>query len=272
MNERLYDRGKELELALIKSDRSSWPLVEVVDKAGNKRKVRVNPEKESKLKQAQARKLIQATSAKTQAISDNELASRAAVGDPKAQAELYSKYKSDAKKIINTFVRDNDIADDLVADTFVKVFDKIDSYTAIAKDVPFKTWFTRVASNTARDYLRSAQSAFTKNALSEEQKKTRFRSIADSKTPQQALEAKQMADILKDAIESLPKEYSSTIKDFYFGGLSIKEIAEKDKVSESGVKQRLARAKDALRVKVSPDLYKAITLQFMAIEAIEPLD
>lgn len=273
MQDTLYQRGKDLELSLIKSERGSWPLVEITDKKGNRRKVRVNPDK---LKQAEAnkvRKLVSSSeSGKTKAATDKELVERISQGDERAQAELYSKYRGDAKKIINTFVRDSDIADDLTSDTFIKVFKNIDSYKALSDTFPFKSWFTRVASNTARDYLRSAANAFKQNAISEEAKKVNFHSMADSSTPQQELESKQLASTIKSAIDTLPKEYASTIESFYFKGLSIKEIAKEEGVSESGIKQRLARAKEQLKTKLSPDLYKAVNLQFTAIEMIEPID
>ena len=59
---------------------------------------------------------------------------------------------------------------------------------------------------------------------------------------------------------------------FYFEGLSVKEIAKKEGISTSGVTQRLARGKQALKGLLSQDLYKAVEPHFTLRENEEQID
>ena len=193
-------------------------------------------------------------------------------GSEAAKATVYSKYKSEMEKIISTFVKDKEIAKDLTADTFVKAFNSIESYSSIVDKVPFKHWLVRLSSNTARDYLRSSQAAFRKKAISEEEKKVSFNSMASSSTPDKDAEAAEIAERVNAAIQKIPQEYQSAIKAFYFEGLSVKEIAKRDNISTSGVSARLKRGKEALKNFLSSDLFKAISPYLTQIEVENNID
>jgi RNA polymerase sigma-70 factor (ECF subfamily) len=248
---------------LIKSSRASWPVVEVKDKNGKTRKVRVNPNKlkEKPETERQAKQRAKST-------SDADIIANVVAGSRAAQSDLYAKYNQDVFKVIHTFVQDIEIAKDLTSDTFVKVFTKMDHYLKHSATLPFKNWLVRIASNTARDYLRSAHAAIQRNAISEETKQAHFNSASHAATPEQEMEATEIAEQVHAALKTLPKEYASAIADFYFNGLSVKEIAKKYNISESGVSQRLARGKQALKRVLSPSLYKALEPEFEVLESI----
>lgn len=251
---------------LLKSERSSWPIMEVVDKKGNRRKVRINPEK---LKEATHFLSDRQKKRETKSLEDADLIEKVVAGDERAKVDLYVKYKDDAFKIIDSFVKDKEISEDLTSDTFVKVFTKIDSYNQLKDSLPFKSWFIRIASNTARDYLRSSAHAFSQKAASDEEMRVNLNSKADSESPDSTMEKKEMLTVLEQAISKLPEEYASTIRAFYFEGKSIQEIAEESNISKSGVNLRLLRAKSILKNLLSPDLYKAAELQFRTLMVLE---
>jgi len=273
MDKQEYFTGNFVKLGeeLLKSQRDSWQIREVIDKNGKTRKVRVNPAK-SKHPEESIRKKLK----RTKSLEDSDIVSRALSTNErmadKAMSELYLKYKEDAFKIINTFVQDKETAQDLVADSFVKVQKNLQEYNKHAETLPFKHWFTRLCSNTARDYLRSAANAFSQNAASEEEKQVNFNSASDSLTPEQQAINADMAKNIASALNKLPEEYSSAIKEYYFNGKTIKEIAKEYNVSVSGVQARLTRGKAILKSIISPELYKAVSVQFIAIEAIDNIE
>jgi RNA polymerase sigma-70 factor (ECF subfamily) len=67
---------------------------------------------------------------------------------------LYNKYCGSLYSIIIKLVKRTDIADDLLQDTFVKIWKHIDSYDS-SKGTLY-TWMLNIARNQAIDYLRSS--------------------------------------------------------------------------------------------------------------------
>jgi RNA polymerase sigma-70 factor (ECF subfamily) len=74
---------------------------------------------------------------------------------PKAYNELYDRYADALFGIIQRMVNHQDIAQDLLQETFIKVWTNVHRYDP-AKGRLF-TWLAQVARNTALDYLRSPQ-------------------------------------------------------------------------------------------------------------------
>lgn len=68
--------------------------------------------------------------------------------------EVYDDYFKLLKHIIYKMVRNHDIANDLVQETFMKMYERIHTYTV---DTNFKFWLIQIAKNTTLDYLRKEQ-------------------------------------------------------------------------------------------------------------------
>jgi RNA polymerase sigma-70 factor, ECF subfamily len=67
---------------------------------------------------------------------------------------LYNKYCGALYGVIIKLVKRTDVADDLLQDTFVKIWKHIDSFDS-SKGTLY-TWMVNIARNQAVDYLRSA--------------------------------------------------------------------------------------------------------------------
>src|SRR6202163_4688397 len=85
---------------------------------------------------------------------DSELAARLKKRDPKAMAELYDRYGRLAYTLILRIVRDTGIAEDLVQETFLRVWNRVQGFDAEKGSIG--PWLLAVARNRAIDYLRSA--------------------------------------------------------------------------------------------------------------------
>src|SRR5258708_33239460 len=88
------------------------------------------------------------------ADSDAELVSRLQRRDPQALAELYDRYGRIAFSLVLRAVRDAGIAEDLVQETFLRVWNRVQGFDPQKGSIG--PWLLAVARNRAIDYLRSA--------------------------------------------------------------------------------------------------------------------
>lgn len=68
-----------------------------------------------------------------------------------AQKALYNRYAPLAYAIIRRYTQHTEIADEILNDSFFKIFTKIDSYSAKGS---FEGWMKRVIANTITDHMR----------------------------------------------------------------------------------------------------------------------
>jgi RNA polymerase sigma-70 factor (ECF subfamily) len=151
---------------------------------------------------------------------DVELVVRLQKRDPHALAELYDRYGRLAYSLILRVVRDGAIAEDLVQETFLRVWNRVQGFDAERGSIG--PWLLAVARNRAIDYLRSAGGR-ERNALEFEE------------TDHPALYTDMEHDLLvsdgarrvKAAMERLPSNHRQVIELAYFEGLSQTEMAER---------------------------------------------
>src|SRR5262249_7819060 len=84
---------------------------------------------------------------------DAELITRLQRRDPQALAELYDRYGRLAYSLILRVVRDVGVAEDLVQETFLRIWNRVQGFDAEKGSVG--PWLMAVARNRAIDYLRS---------------------------------------------------------------------------------------------------------------------
>jgi RNA polymerase sigma-70 factor (ECF subfamily) len=151
---------------------------------------------------------------------DADLVDRLRRRDPQALAELYDRYGRLAYSLILRVVRDTGAAEDLVQETFLRVWNRVQAFDA-GKGA-LGPWLLAVARNRAIDYLRSAAGR-ERNALEFEE------------TDHPALYTDMERDILisdktrrvKIAMEKLSANQRQVIELAYFEGLSQTEMAER---------------------------------------------
>src|ERR1700723_108510 len=84
---------------------------------------------------------------------DRALIERLKRRDPQALAELYDRYGRVAYSLVLRVVRDQAIAEDLVQETFLRVWNRVHSIDSERGAIG--PWLLAVARNRAIDYLRS---------------------------------------------------------------------------------------------------------------------
>lgn len=161
--------------------------------------------------------------------SDSRLLNDYLAGDRKAISILIDRHSKRVLDYIRMMVRDNEIADDIFQETFIKVVRFIDD-GRYADNGKFLSWVLRIAHNQVIDHFRQAKQA---NNLSESDAGydiLNSRQFADA-TVEDRLVGEQIEKDLLRLVGNLPEEQKEVVELRYFGGLSFKEIAEQTNVS-----------------------------------------
>ncbi|NQV49630.1 MAG: sigma-70 family RNA polymerase sigma factor, partial [Candidatus Marinimicrobia bacterium] len=99
--------------------------------------------------------------------TDEELIAEFQAGDDRGFVELVDRYKDRLVNFVYRFLHDMTDAEDLVQETFLKVYKNKQAYREIAK---FSTWIYTIAGNLARSELRKRKrrKTYTMSELSYE--------------------------------------------------------------------------------------------------------
>jgi RNA polymerase sigma-70 factor (ECF subfamily) len=173
------------------------------------------------------------------AEADADLVVRLQHREPQALAELYDRYGRAAYALILRVVRDTGIAEDLVQETFLRIWNRIQTFDAQRGAVG--PWLLAVARNRAIDYLRSAGGR-ERNVEFEE---TDHPALYTDMEP--GILASDKARAVKAAVEKLALHQRQVIELAYFEGLSQSEMAQRMGQPLGTVKTWVRAALKALR-------------------------
>lgn len=163
------------------------------------------------------------------ALSDQQLLSTYLSGDQSAISTLIERHSKRVLDYIRMMVKNNEIADDIYQETFIKVVRFIDDgrYSDNGK---FLSWVLRIAHNQVIDYFRQAKQ---QNNISESD--AGYDIINTKRFSEGPVEDKmvteQIENDLRKLVDKLPEEQKEVVMMRYFGDLSFKEIAEQTNVS-----------------------------------------
>jgi RNA polymerase sigma-70 factor, ECF subfamily len=173
--------------------------------------------------------------------ADADLARRLKARDPHAVGELYDRYGRLTYSLIFRIVRNGPIAEDLVQETFLRVWNRAQSFDA--EKGALGPWVLTVARNRAIDYLRSIDGRMAQNVLEIDRLEN---PILFSEFEDTAL-ALDRAKRLKGAFEKLPPNQKLVIELAYYEGLSQTEMAERMKQPLGTIKTWVRTALKTLR-------------------------
>jgi RNA polymerase sigma-70 factor, ECF subfamily len=149
-----------------------------------------------------------------------ELVLRLQRRDPQALGELYDRYGRIVFSVILRVVRDGAIAEDLVQETFLRVWNRVQGFDA--EKGAIAPWLLAVARNRAIDYLRSVAGR-ERNALEFEETDHPALFV----DMEQEILTSDKARVIKGALEKLNANQRQVIELAYFEGLSQTEMAER---------------------------------------------
>jgi RNA polymerase sigma-70 factor, ECF subfamily len=180
--------------------------------------------------------------------ADVELMLRLRAGDDTALNGLMSRWKNPLAAFICRYVGNEHEALDIAQETFVRVFENRHRYQVQSK---FSTWLFTIAVNLCRNYARWRRN-HPAVSLEDAQEGPDFEIAADKEiSPEIALANRELADAVRQAIQSLPHDLRTAILLFEYEDLSYREIATVLRCSEKVVEMRLYRARKLLREKLA---------------------
>lgn len=182
--------------------------------------------------------------AKPGTLADGELVSTAVAGREASFEELVRRYQRPIASYVYRMVGDYDAALDLTQEVFIKVYNSLDRYRSEFK---FSTWIYKIAHNAAIDHLR--RYSVRGQILSAESDGTRPEIAIQSRrlSPEQESEREERRTEIESVVQTLPAAYRELIVLRHSHDLSYDEIAEVTGLPLGTVKNRLFRAREAMR-------------------------
>ncbi|MGB8510895.1 MAG: sigma-70 family RNA polymerase sigma factor [Pyrinomonadaceae bacterium] len=179
-------------------------------------------------------------------VADTELVRRAIAGREDGFEELVRRYQRPIAAYVCRMVGDYDAALDLTQDVFIKVYGALERYSAEYK---FSTWIYRIAHNAAIDHLRRAGIVRLEDFQAEgEDGATYEKPLASgAPTPEQLSERAERRAEIESIVQSLQPSYRELIVLRHAHDMSYDEIAEVTGLPLGTVKNRIFRAREAMR-------------------------
>jgi RNA polymerase sigma-70 factor (ECF subfamily) len=165
-------------------------------------------------------------------LDDHALIKSYILGNEKAFEVLLMRYKNKIYRSIVVKVKDNDLADDLFQDTFIKIINtiKVGNYNEEGKFLP---WATRIAQNSVIDYFRKVNRVkFVRESSSLKEDFNIFSLISSNEdNVLQKMSKKEVLDQMVELVNFLPQSQQEMIQMRIFQDMSFKEIAEIKSIS-----------------------------------------
>ena len=185
-----------------------------------------------------------ATMMKFAGLADHELVQSAVAGREASFEELVRRYQRPIAAYVYRMVGDYDAALDLTQEVFIKVYNSLSRYRSEYK---FSTWIYKIAHNAAIDHLR--RHAVRDQALHGGVDGEHREMTIESRrlTPEQESEQKERQTEIESVVQLLQASYRELIVLRHSHDLSYDEIAEVAGLPLGTVKNRLFRAREAMR-------------------------
>ena len=175
----------------------------------------------------------------TRSIQLEELIEKCILNDRVSQGKLFNKFYNKLKSIGIRYLKDDVLAQEVVQQTFIKVFDKLSDYDFKGS---FEGWIQRIMRNACIDELRRIK----RNPIYTDEEFT----FNDSYTEQEHdfLNDNSKTEHIMNAINKLALTYQTVFKLYVIENYSHKEIAEILNINEGTSKSNLFKAKRNLRI------------------------
>ena len=162
-------------------------------------------------------------------MTDEQLVKAYAQGNNEAFDTLLKRHQERIFSYIVRIVKNEDVANDIFQDTFVKAIQTIRQgrYTENGK---FPAWISRIAHNLIIDYYRQEKSGLLQSADLEDIDVLNRKELCEQ-TIEDIMVSDQIREDVKHLITLLPPLQKEVLKMRYYQNLSFKEIAEQTGVS-----------------------------------------
>ena len=163
---------------------------------------------------------------------------------------LVGRYQHRLYGYLMQLVRDQQLAEDLLQETFIRLYQHYNSYRPIAK---FSTWIYTIATNLVRSHMRRKMRMTTVD-LEPRDSSDRAIELPDDAPPVDVqVMGRMTVQAVREAMEKLPEEFRQVIILREIEELSYDEIVEILDLPLGTVKSRINRARGRLKELLAKD-------------------
>ncbi|MCB1217674.1 sigma-70 family RNA polymerase sigma factor [bacterium] len=174
-----------------------------------------------------------------------DLVLRATKGDERAYGKLVGMYQARLYNFVRSMVRNDEIAEDITQESFVKAFF---SLRKLQNPASFKSWLFRIANNNTLDYLRKKriQTVDVDESVRE--------SYVDEASPEKGAVSSSRTKHIRDALDKLKPDQRNILVMCDLQGFSYQEIAEALDIPFGTVQSRIFYARKKLKEFLDKDI------------------
>lgn len=189
--------------------------------------------------------------------SDRDLVLACQRREPEAFEELVKRHQKTVYTLLYQLAPDWQDTSDLAQEVFIRVWRSINN---LRNPAAFRSWLTQIVTNLFYDELRKRPRKLPTVSMDEsigDEEDGSTRDIPDeSAQPDDSLLNKELSEVIRESMMSLPEQFRTAIVLREVEGLSYEEIAVITKTEMGTVKSRIARARLKLQEMLRPYLDK----------------
>ena len=187
-------------------------------------------------------------------VCDSVLIDRYKSGNTYSFETLFLRHKQRIFNYINSKIIDVDVSNDIVQETFIKVFNlvKIGKYNEQGKFLP---WVLRISHNLVMDQFR----AIKRSKLNYNNNMSKVFSklyLEESLNENNIISDNTLSIVLSEMIDQLPESQKQIVKLRFYENLTFKEIAEINNISINTALGRIRYSINNLRKKMDESCLK----------------
>ena len=181
--------------------------------------------------------------------SIRELVERAKMGDQQAIAALYEKTSRKAYYLSLQLVKDQDQAQDILQDAFLKVFTNLNM---LQQPENFQGWLDTIVINKSKDYLKKKKPVLFSQMTGAEEPDSEpdFEDERGYFSPEKQVDYQETKRLVQEMIDRLPEEQRMAVVLYYLENLSVGQIARLMECSEGTIKSRLNYGRKSIKAQV----------------------
>ena len=187
-------------------------------------------------------------------VNDSVLLDRYKSGNAYSFETLFLRHKERILNYINSKVLDPDISNDILQETFIKVFSlvKLGKYNEQGKFLP---WTLRISHNLVMDHFRNVK----RSKLNYNNNMNQVLSKLNSESlilENNVISDKTLSKVLFEMIDQLPESQKEIVKLRFYENLTFKEIAKMNNISINTALGRIRYSINNLRKKMKESKMK----------------
>jgi len=165
--------------------------------------------------------------------------------EPEEFDGIVARHQRQIYRILLSMVRDDDVADTLTQECFLRAFRERNSFRG---ESSLSTWLVRIAINLAHDHNRSRRWAFWRKVNHPERLEA-IGAVDLHRSPEQTLMNRESVDAIRTAVAKLPERQKIVFLLRFVEEMSLESIAESTGLKIGTVKSHLFRSVEAVKAR-----------------------